>query len=65
MEMDHHIPHSDNICQLYNLHELEGERCTLFSGAPYTMRSKDTIIASIGTWGASSLLSFDIRSKDA
>jgi hypothetical protein len=39
--------------------------CTSFLGAPYTMRSEDSITASIRTRGAPSLLYFGIRTRDA
>nr|QHR91588.1 hypothetical protein Q903MT_gene5623 [Picea sitchensis] len=41
------------------------QRCTSFSGALSTMRSKDATIASIGTRGAPSPLYFNIKIRDA
>jgi hypothetical protein len=41
------------------------QRGASFSDVPYTMRSEDVTIASTGTQGVPSLLSSDIRIRDA
>lgn len=64
VETDHHIPRSERIFQVCHLQEPEIEVHLIFR-CPLYQRSEDITTASIETQGFPSLLSLDIRTRDA